>query len=76
MKRILWLPFFFSFSGVLQAADIPTIDIGAEQYNQDMCVERYANECINTICLTSEERDCQDQCRTDAVDKCEEQMEE
>ncbi|AHE67705.1 hypothetical protein [Legionella oakridgensis] len=75
MKRILFLSYLFFLTGMLHAADIPDVVIGDDQYNQDMCVERSANDCINTMCLTSEDRDCQDKCQTDAEDKCKEQSE-
>jgi len=52
------------------AADIPQVVIGAEKYDKAMCIERAANDCINTICLTSSARDCTDKCRASAEDKC------
>ncbi|KTD21695.1 hypothetical protein [Legionella londiniensis] len=62
------------FPMINHAAEIPTVEEGAEVYDEKMCVDRYANECINTVCLTSEARDCQDKCYQEAKDKCLEQM--
>lgn len=59
-----------TYSASAFAADIPTVEAGAQEFDEQMCVEQYANDCINTICLTSERRDCQAQCRKEAVDKC------
>ena len=63
-----------SISGVLYAADIPVYEQGAENYDIKMCIERYQNDCITSVCLTSEERDCQSKCLEQAKDKCREQM--
>ena len=60
-----------SFSLWAQAADIPEVVVKDENFDQEMCVERTANDCINTICITSSARDCQDTCQSDAEDKCE-----
>lgn len=56
-----------------QAANLPTVEQGAEYFDEKMCVERYTNQCINTVCSTSRERDCQDRCLKGAKDKCREQ---
>ncbi len=42
----------------------------AKQYDFEMCVATHANFCINQTCMTSEERDCQPQCREMAKSKC------
>lgn len=73
MKQYI-LILVLSFSGVLYSADIPIYDEGAENYDIKMCIERYQNDCISSVCLTSEERDCQSTCLEQAKDKCREQM--
>ncbi|WP_133129539.1 hypothetical protein [Legionella yabuuchiae] len=70
MKQLLCALFFFLFSFCAIAADIPEVEQGAEDYDETMCVQRYTDNCINMVCLTSEERDCQEQCQKDAEDKC------
>tara|TARA_Y100000588_G_C14149818_1_gene880062 strand:- start:726 stop:956 length:231 start_codon:yes stop_codon:yes gene_type:complete len=72
--NILKISLGLLFSGCLFAADIPTVDEGADKYDAKMCVERYQNNCITSVCLTSEERDCQDTCLKQAKDKCRQQM--
>ena len=42
----------------------------AGYYDWDMCVATYANRCIDTVCLLSEERDCVDVCQSRAYAKC------
>ncbi len=54
----------------VMAADIPSLDIGADEYDEAMCVQRYKNMCASTICLTSEARDCVQKCKEGAKDKC------
>ena len=63
-----------ALSGVLQAADVPVYEEGAQNYDIKMCIERYQNDCISSVCLTSEARDCQSKCLKQAKDKCREQM--
>ena len=75
MRFVLWIVFAM-FSIAAQAADDPEIVVQDENFNQELCVERTANDCINTVCLTSSDRDCQDTCQSDAEDKCEEMSQE
>lgn len=51
---------FLSFSA--SAADIPPDYLGAQELDRLNCVAKAAQTCINNICLTSDERDCQDKC--------------
>lgn len=73
MKRLMTCVMAFTFSMGAMAAILPTVEAGSEEYDKTMCVERYANNCISTVCLTSEARDCQEQCRKEAEDKCREE---
>ena len=54
----------------MQGPDTPTAEVGAERYDQKMCIQRYTNECISSICITSEALDCNSQCKTSAENKC------
>lgn len=38
--------------------------------DQVMCVGHVSDACINVICLTSENRDCQEECQEMALEKC------
>lgn len=58
------------------AADLPTVVIGSENYDHDMCVQQYTDNCISTVCITSSALDCNEQCKAAAIDKCEEKEEE
>jgi hypothetical protein len=62
--------FLLLFSLAAQAADDSTVILDSENYDQKMCIDRTSGDCVNTICLTSEERDCTDKCKADAEEKC------
>ncbi|KTC99442.1 hypothetical protein [Legionella erythra] len=61
---------------MVYAADLPTVVIGSENYDHDMCVQQYTDNCISTVCITSSALDCNEQCKAAAIDKCEEKEEE
>lgn len=51
--------------------------VGVDEYyfddeinDQVLCVGNVTQNCINIICLTSENRDCQDDCEDMALRKC------
>lgn len=75
MKRIASLVLILSACVSSYAADLPPVIIGADDYDAAMCVEREKNNCINSICLNSEEIDCIENCKSGAIDKCKEASE-
>ena len=75
MMRIFMIILCYCTALFSQAANLPTVEQGAQHFDQKMCVERYTNQCINTVCSTSGERHCQDKCLKGAKDKCKEQLE-
>ncbi|WP_237759424.1 hypothetical protein [Legionella parisiensis] len=75
MKNFLmFLGFLFSFS--VFAADIPEDTLGAQKYDRTQCLHNTTQDCINSQCLTSSEIDCQDNCRSMAQAKCQQQINE
>lgn len=74
MKKIVSLGYIslLTCSLSLFAADIPTVVEGAENFNKEACISSNTNDCIQSVCLTSSELDCNDQCKKAAIDKCEE----
>ena len=64
------------FSFTVLAADIPSVEQGAQELDQLTCVGQTEQNCINDVCLNSEERNCSDTCRTMAEDKCKQQIDE
>lgn len=42
----------------------------SETYNHDMCIESYSQNCINVVCLTSEDINCPQDCHHMALEKC------
>lgn len=78
MKIILifgFISLFSGFSAMVNAADIPSVVEGAEEYSKEQCEATAANDCIESLCQTSSDIDCEDKCRTTAVDKCKEMNE-
>lgn len=71
---IVMLSFIFSLS--VFAANIPQDTLGAEQYDKLQCLDNTAQDCINTQCLTSDQIDCQDNCRKMSRAKCQQQLNE
>ena len=43
---------------------------GAKRYNWLICVANYKNNCVNSICLNSNERHCNSFCLQASVHKC------
>jgi hypothetical protein len=72
MNRILYA---LSISCILlvnvaQAADIPEVVEGAEKYDKQNCIQTYTDNCIDNVCTTSEQIDCESNCGKLAQDKC------
>lgn len=57
-------------SGAAMAQWNYDIEREADDYDAALCVANYRNYCVDQICQVSEERDCQDQCFSGAVAKC------
>lgn len=52
------------------AADIPTDIEGSKSLSREDCVNNYYQQCISTICITSDDINCQSNCQRQAEDKC------
>lgn len=70
MNRIPFLVLIACISLPAYAVDDPAVDDGVVKYDEKMCINDHTNDCVNTNCLTSEERDCTDKCKEGAEDKC------
>lgn len=72
MTRIFFLSVLMSGSFLLHAqVSTEVLDPSqAKNMEAEMCVDRHANDCINTVCLTSGARDCTQKCRIIAQEKC------
>lgn len=57
------------------AADIGEQVESLEKSDMKMCIDRATNQCIDTECLTSEARDCQEKCRERAKEQCNQELE-
>lgn len=53
------------------AYDNPTTVLGSEEFSKQECIDTNTNDCIESICMTSTALDCTQQCKQDAIDKCE-----
>lgn len=74
--RLTSIAFFALFSAVAGAVDVPQDSLGAEKFDAMKCIEQNTQTCINSICLNSEQRDCQDNCAKTAKEKCRAQSNE
>lgn len=64
---------FLFFSLIAFAEDIPGLDEGSDKLNMEECVGENYQQCLDDVCLTSEEIDCNSNCQSLAEDKCEQQ---
>jgi hypothetical protein len=77
MNRILYTMGSCIFlANIAFAADIPSVDQGAQKYDRQTCIQTYSENCINTACLNSDKTDCEDNCRMVAKAKCEQEIQE
>ncbi|WP_133138604.1 hypothetical protein [Legionella genomosp. 1] len=60
----------------IYAADLPTVVIGSEKYDKQMCIERYTQDCLDSVCMTSSDTDCNDKCQSAAEDKCQDEADD
>lgn len=76
LLKLLFIGVLCFITSSLFAADIPADDIGSQEFDQTQCVSDATQTCINEVCLTSEQRDCQDTCEKLAIKKCAQQANE
>lgn len=72
----LFLFVAFIFTEVVYAVDVPEDDLGAQAFNQARCFNQNKQTCMDSICLTSEDIDCEANCETMAKEKCQQQYNE
>ena len=58
------------------ADDDPDVDEGAQKLDSVECVGDTTDQCITDICETSENIDCEANCRKMAQDKCQQAVDE
>ena len=58
------------------AVDNPQDVIGSQKFDAMKCVTENTQTCINSICLNSDQRDCQENCQKTAQEKCQQQRNE
>ena len=74
--KTVGLVFFALCTGVLYAVDNPQDVIGSQKFDEMKCITENTQTCINSICLNSEQVDCQDNCQKTAAEKCQQQRNE
>ncbi|KGP62612.1 hypothetical protein EP47_00955 [Legionella norrlandica] len=62
------------FSLEIFAADIPSVDEGVSQLNMEECIGENYQQCLDDVCITSDEIDCNSNCQSLAEDKCQQQV--
>lgn len=70
------IAFFCFFSCTLFAVNNPKDIEGSRQFDAMRCVSENTQVCINSICLNSDQRDCQSNCNKTAQEKCQQQRNE
>ncbi|BCA96863.1 hypothetical protein TUM19329_32240 [Legionella antarctica] len=76
LVQTLFLILSVGFSFTALAANIPSDCMGAKKYDAIKCVADATQNCINSVCLTSSERNCQGSCEKMAQQKCRQQANE
>ena len=57
-------------SFAVYAATIPSDVLGAQKYDSMQCISDFSQTCVVNVCPRSTERDCPENCRRLAEDKC------
>jgi hypothetical protein len=70
VTKSLPLFFFIGCSFTAFAATIPADTLGAQKYDAMKCIADTTQNCINSVCLTSSQRNCQGSCAKMAQQKC------
>ncbi len=70
MNRQIWLTVLVCCSSFTYAADIPTIVNENKESSLQSCIDSYVNNCVNTRCINSEDRNCPETCQQSAKAKC------
>lgn len=68
--------FLWGLCSAVFAADIPQDVLGSQQFDEMQCESQNTQDCINSVCLNSSQRDCQAQCQKMAAQKCQQQANE
>ncbi|WP_298625134.1 hypothetical protein [uncultured Legionella sp.] len=75
-SSLLITVFFILISFLVSAADLPSDVNGAHQLDELTCVDEATQNCIDDVCLTSDDTNCEDNCGELAQKKCQEQQNE
>ncbi len=79
MRYVIKSIYLFSFIGCslpVFATSISSDSLGAQKYDAIKCVADTKQNCINSVCLNSTERNCQGNCEQMAQQKCRQQANE
>ena len=66
LYKLLFIILSLTFTVGYSSYDV----LEAQAFDDRLCIASYTNRCINAICLTSDERDCQLTCKQGAIAKC------
>lgn len=70
LLKMLGLGFFYFMSTSLFAVEVMPIDPNSQDFDKGKCIRDATAACISEVCITSEQRDCQETCGKTARDKC------
>lgn len=70
LLKLACIGVFCFTSSSLFAVDVMPIDPNSQDFDKGKCIKDATESCISEICITSEERNCQDNCKKSAEQKC------
>lgn len=70
MKNIFFSILLLLFCLPLKAADIPELEIEDQKFDQELCAQQRASQCIDIMCQTSEDINCTQICEENAKNEC------
>ncbi len=72
MKRNIFVLVSVCFPLLIQAADLPNVVNENKAADLQMCIERAAADCVNTVCINSPDINCTDNCQQEGQNRCNE----
>jgi hypothetical protein len=74
--KSLCIFFIMLFSFSVFAADIPADTLGGQKYDKLKCINEMTQNCIDTVCINSDQINCHDSCSKMSEQKCRQQANE
>lgn len=76
LTRFWCIAFSGIFSCAVFAVDLPDVDEGVQELDQSECVNENYQKCLDDVCTTSDDIDCNSNCQKMSQDQCEQQSDD